>query len=260
MRADLHSHSNCSDGRYSPAEMLEMAAKGGLDLLAITDHDLPPVIPPGRYQIGKRSLRILGGTEISGEHAGRELHLLVYFPGAFPQEVEEFLRSRAAWRAGRFDSAATALELPDRADAEALAGRRSLTRHHLAHLLIQHKRARMLPDAFRLMSPVMEKMDLPFVEVIRRMRAAGGLCVWAHPSLPDAQNFLPDLVAAGLQGMEIDRPTLARNVRNGLKALAARFKLMSSGGSDWHGWKDAPLGCFAVSREFADPILARLDG
>jgi predicted metal-dependent phosphoesterase TrpH len=93
-RLDLHCHSTSSDGRYPAAEVLARALASGLDVLSLTDHDLPPVLPPGlvarppnvKTGAPEAPLRLIHGVEVTGAHDGREYHLLVYFPGEMPAE------------------------------------------------------------------------------------------------------------------------------------------------------------------------------
>ena len=141
LRLDLHMHSDRSDGRYPPEEVLARAAANGLDIIALTDHDLSPALVPGVHEVGGRQVRVIGAAEVSGVHDGRELHLLVYFPAAVPDAYSRFLVACAAARAQRYDEAVARLELDlPVADDDARAGRRSLTRQHLARAMVQAHR------------------------------------------------------------------------------------------------------------------------
>lgn len=259
LRLDLHCHTDRSDGRHPPEEVLARAAARGLDLLALTDHDLPPALPAGPHVVGGRPLRVLAATEVSGHWEGRELHLLVYFPGAMPADYADWLVTRARHRAERYDEAVRRLEvdLPP-ADAGARAGRRALTRHHLARALVDGGHAPSPSAAFLRLRPLMPLIDLPFTEGIRRAREAGGLPVWAHPAQADAQAWTPRFAADGLRGLEALRPRTPRPTRNALARLARRHGLILTGGSDWHGWGDGELGLWAVSGEHAAAFLAAL--
>jgi predicted metal-dependent phosphoesterase TrpH len=237
-----------------------LAADGGIDVLALADHDLPPALRPGAHEVGGKTVRVLASAEVSGAHEGDELHLLVYFPGAPPPEAIRFLRERAVGRAQRFDEAAARLALPGRAPPEARAGARSLTRFHLAAALAESGRVKRPADAW----PLLQRDNVPlieftFLDAIRLARSWGALTSWAHPALADANRFLPAFVAAGLQGIEVCRPGLPKPTRNGLKRLAKRFDLLVTGGSDWHGWWAGKLGDFRFEGEQADRFLARLD-
>jgi predicted metal-dependent phosphoesterase TrpH len=262
-RIDLHLHTDRSDGRFPPDDVLARAFAGRLDLLAVADHDLPNVLPAGLHERDGRTLRLVAAAEISGHHDGREFHLLVYFPGEMPEDFRAFLRARARARAVRYDAAVAKLGLPGLppADDDARDGARSLTRHHLYAALKAARHVRDMREGFQLLggSAVVPLIDLPYVDAIRIAREAGGLTSWAHPGLLDAQAHLATFVRAGLEGIEGVRPRLDRKTRNGLRSLAEKHGLLLTGGSDWHGWTEPPLGTFAVTGERARDFVARLD-
>lgn len=258
---DLHVHSNHSDGKYDPLEVLRLAATGGINVLALSDHDLSPALRPGVHEVEGRTIRVLAAAEVSGAHAGEELHLLVYFPGEPPPEARAFLRERAASRAQRFNEAAERLQLPERAAPEAVAGEASLTRFHLAAALAEAGRVKRPSDAWALLQrDTVPLIEFTFLEAIRTARSWGGLTSWAHPSLADANQHLATFVAAGLQGLEVCRPGLPKPTRNGLRRLAKRYNLLVTGGSDFHGWWPGKLGDFRFEGDQAEAFLARLDG
>lgn len=260
MKLDLHVHSTRSDGKYPPAEVLRMAARAGLDAVAIADHDLGPEIQAGTQRVDDRELRLIAAAEMSGHHDGHEYHLLVYFPGSPPAEATAFLRARAAARAVRFDAAMARLGEAARAPAEAVRGEVSLTRFHMAQALEASGRARRPHDAWRLLgADVVPLVDLAFVDAIRLARSWGALTSWAHPPLADAQRHVAEFVSAGLQGLEGCRPHQDRGTRNGLARLARRYHLLVTGGSDWHGWWEGEFGLFRFEHEGAERFLERLD-
>ena len=187
-RFDLHLHSDRSDGRYAPDEVLARCARGGLDVVALTDHDLGSAVPTGLHRIEGRDLYVLGGAEVSGMHDGREHHLLVYFPGEVPDGFRTFCREQCRARAVRYERALENLGLADVVappDADARDGGRALTRFHLARELVARGRATNQRDAFaRFVGDAhgtVPRLTLPLVEAIRIARAYGGLTSWAHP-------------------------------------------------------------------------------
>ena len=271
LRLDLHCHSTASDGRYPAPFVLERALASGLDVLALTDHDLAPVLPHGFMERPadargrtQKPLRIVHGAEITGAHEGKEYHLLVYFPGEMPTKFADFCKSRARFRAVRYDSTCERLGLPDRASPEALAGDRALTRHHLAHALMaragENGAVRTWMDCFGLLrNPLNVPLcDLPYTEAIAIARDAGGTTSWAHPPLDAAQRFVEVFARAGLQALEGVRPRTDKPTKNGLKRLAAKHRLLLTGGSDWHGWTD-DFGHFSLAGEHSDRWIAALD-
>jgi predicted metal-dependent phosphoesterase TrpH len=251
-RLDLHMHSNLSDGRYSPNAVLERAAKGALDVIALTDHDLPSGLPQGRVTVNGHPLYVLHGAEISGHYQGVEQHLLVYFPGPMPQHFADFCRELAAKRAHRYERAVhnLAIEGLPAPDDAAWQGERSLTRLHLSQALVDAGHAESLHDAFARFTGRstgnVPNVELSFVDAIKHARAAGGITSWAHPALDNVRKWLPDLAAAGLQGVEVFRPPVGGKTRRELGRLARKQGLVLTGGSDWHGWRHHQLGEFAV--------------
>ncbi len=137
---DLHLHSTRSDGTLSPEDLLRGCAQVGLALIAITDHDRAVELPPGEHELDGHRLRLLGGAEVSGVYAGREYHLLVYFPGEVPAAFRAFCQEQCRERATRYQQAVGRLH--DQLDvtllgpdADATRGDRALTRLHLAQAM-----------------------------------------------------------------------------------------------------------------------------
>ena len=262
-RFDLHLHTVASDGRFSASEVLRRCARGGLDVIALTDHDLATVVPTGVHELEGRRLHVLGGAEVSGSHEGHEYHLLVYFPGDVPQGFRDFCRLQCQARADRYDHAVRSMQLPHvpASDASALRGDRALTRSHLARALVAAGHAPSHGDAFaQYLSHRhghVPTLDLPFVEAIAVARAFGGLTSWAHPPLQAVRDHVATFAAAGLQGLEALRPMVNGKARKAYKKAAKRHGLFLTGGSDFHGWKDPDLGLFRVEgREISDFVDA----
>src|SRR5260370_27484300 len=77
-RADLHVHTVCSDGVYTPAEVVDLARRCGLAAVAVTDHDTLGGFGPARAA-ANGAVEVIAGVEITSELRARELHLLAYF-------------------------------------------------------------------------------------------------------------------------------------------------------------------------------------
>ncbi len=266
-RFDLHLHTDRSDGRFPPEDVLARCARAGLDAIAITDHDLGPPLSPGPHVVDGRSIHLLGAAEISGMHGDREYHLLVYFAGPIPPAFHAFCAGQCRERADRYERAVARLGvagLPPASD-DARRGERALTRLHLAQHLVEAGHAASIRDAFaRFLSErhgMVPPFELPFTEAIRIARSHGGLTVWAHPSREDAERYTAELAAAGLEGMEVLRPSLDAKERRALRKIADRHGLLLTGGSDWHGWTDEQqLGLFRVTGREIEAFVQRIGG
>jgi len=265
-RYDLHLHTSRSDGRYDEEEVVARCARAGLEVVALTDHDLAAMVDPGRHRVEGRTVHVIAGAEVSGTHAGREFHLLVYFPAEVPEGFRDRCREQSAERARRYQVALDRLRLPNLAppDDKARAGTRAITRLHLARALMQAGHVASIAEAFaRFLNDalgIVPSVALPFTEAIRIARSFGGVTSWAHPASQDARDFAPAFVAAGLQGMEVLRPTMNGRERRALRRLARAHGLFVTGGSDWHGWRDSgDLGLFAVRGHEIDGFVEVLD-
>jgi len=248
-RVDLHCHSIASDGMVEAAVLAQRAAAAGLSALAITDHDLPPVLGAGTVQHEDHTLRLIAGVELSTMHEDRELHLLVYFPADMPADFAEWCRDRARWRARWYDTCGEALGLDSvRADAQAHAGQRTLTRLHLARAVVAAGKSRNLREAFDEhvghASTVIPSLNMAFLDALAVAKDAGGWTSWAHPPPALADRWAEMFAERGLDALETHRPV--KTARNRLASLAHKHGMGITGGSDWHGWEKRKMGSFRV--------------
>jgi predicted metal-dependent phosphoesterase TrpH len=249
VRADLHNHSSVSDGTEPPAVVIRRAAEAGLDVVALTDHDTVAgqreaagALPPG--------LTLLPGAEISCRLNGHSVHMLAYL---FDPESDELAGEMAEIRESRLHRArAMVRKLTDLGvtvsweQVSEIAGGGVVGRPHIARAMIDAGVVSSIEEAF---SPTwigpggpayVSRYALDPAKAIRLVRAAGGVTVVAHPrgatrgwQIPD--DVIADLAAVGLTGIEINHPQHNEAERARLTDLAARLRLVSSGGSDDHG-------------------------
>jgi predicted metal-dependent phosphoesterase TrpH len=243
-RADLHVHTTCSDGAYTPAQVVELARRSGLSALAVTDHDTLAGIGPARAAAGS-ILEVVPGVEISAEHRGRALHLLGYFFDPADAPLNAALAGLRARRAERFLAMAERLrgcgvsldEGQVRAQAEAgVPGRRQL-----ANLLVKAGKAATVREAFGKYlgdfgRAAVPSPALPAGAAVALVRAAGGVAALAHPSYDEGTRpQLLELRELGLRAVEVNFPACPGGKQRRLRALAAELGLAVTGGSDCHG-------------------------
>jgi 3',5'-nucleoside bisphosphate phosphatase len=248
-RADLHSHSNASDGTAPPAEVIGRAAAAGLDVVALTDHDTvaghaeaAAALPPG--------LVLLPGMELSCRLQGHSVHVLAYlFDPAHPElaaEMAAIRRSRIG-RAREMVSRLADLGAPVTWEQVTdIAGGGVVGRPHIARALAAAGVVPTPADAFtpEWIGPGgrahVSRYALDPVRAVGLVTDAGGVTVLAHPrgsgrgwQIPD--DVIAGLAAAGLTGLEVDHPQQDQPQRARLRELAASLHLIPSGGSDDHG-------------------------
>jgi predicted metal-dependent phosphoesterase TrpH len=270
-RADLHSHSICSDGVLSPAELLDVASKARLGAFSITDHD--SIDAYRNLPADRPELDLIVGVEISAFHDGGEIHILGYFVDLDDPGLTGLLGRMAASRrerAGRILDrlGAVGIRFPAQ-ERSRLLSIPCVGRPHIARALVGSGTAATRRDAFnRYLVPgtpgFERKADLPAArEVVEIITRAGGVAVWAHPGtdcLIDPRP-LALLQSCGLAGLEAYHPSHTRGGAQSLATLARRRGLVSTGGSDFHGdgREGARVGDVAVGTEVVE-LLARRRG
>ena len=250
MRIDLHCHSDVSDGTEPPAEVVRRAAEAGLDLIALTDHDSVAGVATAAQAGASLGVQVVSGCEISCHRDGTSVHLLGYlFDPDAPDLAEELelIRTdrvrRAEVMVGRLRDLGADVDYGRVLEIAGDAA--SVGRPHVARAMVERGVVADVAGAF---TPewigndgraYVEKRALDPVDAVRRVRAAGGVAVCAHPGavkrgpLPD--DLIGEMAEAGLAGVEVDHPDHDEAVRTRLRALAKRLGLLPTGSSDDHG-------------------------
>ena len=242
-RADLHLHTTASDGRYTAAQILDLAHRSGLAAVAITDHDTMAgaiaaraAAPPG--------LEVIAAVEISAEWEGHEFHVLGYFVDPTHPGLTAALAKLIEHRVGRFRAMVERLEkVGIHLECEPLEGNVAIGRRHLAEMLVAAGKVGSVREAFTRYlhdaGPANEpKLLLPLAEAIAAIRAAGGVASYAHPPYTLTPDMLAPLKEVGLGAVEAEYPGYAASRTKYLRDLAGQLGLAISGGSDCHGPDD----------------------
>jgi predicted metal-dependent phosphoesterase TrpH len=256
---DLHTHSHCSDGTDSPAELIRLARSASLDVLALTDHDTSNGWDEAGQAAASQNLQLIPGMEISCLYGRTGVHLLAYhLDPAHPPlaaELEAIRRGRAerlpAMLAG-LREAGIAITETDVAQVSTAAS--STGRPHVADALVRLGVVRDRSEAFdRYLSwgrpGYVGRYATQLDEMIPLVRQAGGVSVIAHPWGRGSRrtltaDVLADLAAAGLTGIEVEHLDHDAAARAQLRGIASEIGLVMTGGSDYHGAGkvDHPLG------------------
>lgn len=249
MRADLHLHTNASDGQYRPAELVELARK--FDIIAITDHDTTDGVEEAQQTAARYGAPIvIPGIELSAEDADGDVHMLGYYvdihDGRFQEALARF-RANRYQRGQRMVEKLAALNMPlDWNRVVEIADGGAIGRPHVARALLQAGYVESVKDAFdRFIGndrpAYVARTRLTPEEAIALIHSAGGAAVLAHPGLlHDYRSMLRRLIPAGLDGVEVNHPSNDEAVRLDLRGMATANKLIMTGGSDFHGPKVKP--------------------
>jgi predicted metal-dependent phosphoesterase TrpH len=247
---DLHSHSNASDGSDEPAALVARAAALGIRALALTDHDTQSGIGPATREAAAQGIELIPGTELSLDWPGGAMHLIVLFLPAGVGPLQDRLAAiRDARHARNLEilEALGSLGIPVEAEeVELLAGGESVGRPHIAAAMVGRGYVTSIAEAFDLYlgwgrPAYRPRWRLSPEEGIALALESGGVPVLAHPhtlALDTSEQVaatLRRLKAAGLRAMECYYHLYSPLEREGYAALAARFGLLPSGGSDYHG-------------------------
>ena len=241
-KADLHIHSTVSDGSDTIEQIIDIAKERQLDAIAITDHDTLSHIAQIPFNAG---LKIISGVEISSVHreTNTRAHVLGYGiqnPGivtALTQPLLEARNKNSEKQVEFLKSIGFSIDVEKLARADG----KYLYKQHIMDWLVTTGQ---VPDMF---GPFYQKtfkqggicaFDIEYIDVFEAVRAikeAGGRAVLAHSG--QQQNFwlIPELVAIGLDGLELNHHTHSDKDREITRDYATQYGLFLTGGSDYHG-------------------------
>lgn len=246
---DLHMHTTCSDGQFSPAETMELAYQAGITAVAVTDHDAVSGIEPAQTAALAHGMTFFPGIEISVQ-GKTEVHMLGYGVDAKNQELHDFCQEQANQRKARNFRLFAYLErcgVPVTLEEVQQCNQgRASGRPHFARTLVQKGFAESVQDAFEryLATPefyaTVERPKPSVEEGIRVLRCAGGVAVLAHPhrlqfSPEQLEAFVKKLKGMGLQGIEAYYSRHTKAQTKEYLALAQKYELLVTAGSDFHG-------------------------
>ena len=260
---DLHLHSTCSDGWLGPAELADAARRAGLAGLALTDHDTLAGLPAAAAAATAAGLFFVRGLELTCELGGAEVHLLGYgLDPAHPPllaalaEEAEIRKQRAQAILERLARMGVHLELGElRPDSGPIG------RPHIAAALVQRGVCKDLRVAFE---RYLSRGGAAYVSRRRRALAAaiallhqsGAYTVLAHPGSALGPESLLALKRMGLDGVEVAHPRHRLDTERLLRRLAAKFELIATAGSDFHGLPGQELGRPSAPFETAELLAA----
>jgi predicted metal-dependent phosphoesterase TrpH len=283
VKIDLHTHSTRSDGLDTPSQLVTNAAKAGINVLALTDHDTVSGWDEARSKALELGLGFVPGIEVTSvsdiERSGRNIrisvHLLAYLPDPNHEALSVVLGNTVATREARARAIVENLarDIPitwemvlDHLDEGATIGRPAI-----ADTLVTMKKVSTRSEAFSHYLAIdgpyyVSHSTVSTLEAIELIGKSGGVAVIAHPLTGVGANVSPEdlpmdhfeeMIQKGLAGIEVYHRDVPDAARSWLRELASKHDLVVTGSSDYHGVDGKPnqLGENTTSQEMLDRIV-----
>jgi predicted metal-dependent phosphoesterase TrpH len=270
---DLHTHSSMSDGVLSPSELVKHAARNGVTVLALTDHDTIAGLAEAQEAASREGIRFVPGIELNIEWHTGEFHLLGLCLKSFSEQLlaiidylqgERKRRNREILRKMAEAGFSVCYEELERSVSMGLIGR-----PHIADYMVSKKFVRTRQQAFDKYlakdRPLYDEIaGVPIENAVSAIKSSGGVSVVAHPlSLYAAwgkmEELFTDFYAKGIAGIEAWHPAARVGDCERLEALAQKTGLFVPAGSDFHGESvrsDRAIGHTAGGIAIEDRFLA----
>jgi len=268
---DLHTHTTASDGRSSPAELVECAVQSGVTVLSVTDHDTTGGLSASRAACAAAGIEFVPGIEITAVANGRDVHVLGYFFDPESASLQTFLAEQRERRVDRVRQMVSRLaEHGIALDADAilapgLASRStSVGRPWIARALVQKGYVADVNEAFEKWlghgrPGFVPRIGAPPPDVFTEIHRAGGLASLAHPINLRHDEWIEGYAAAGLDAIEVYHSDHDEAASRRYLNFATTLGLLVTGGSDYHGDDShggAP-GSVSLPREAFERLKAR---
>lgn len=251
---DLHVHSNISDGTLSPSKVIDLATQHGLKAIALTDHDTvggieEACIRATYYQQKGIDFTLIPGVELSVGYKKRDIHILGLYIDSKNKEFLALLNQMVAEREERnqkmiknFQNDGIQITMEELKEESKDA---VITRAHFAKILVRKHYVASTKEAFvkYLNEDGKYYVNRKFItpeQAIDAILQAGGVPILAHPMLyhlPDEEldSLIARLTEHGLKGIETIYSTYSPEEEQKVRALASKYNLILTGGSDFHG-------------------------
>ena len=262
---DLHLHSTCSDGTSLPEEVVARAEKVGFSVISLTDHDSTDGVVEAQEAGSRLGVEVVPGVELSAQADGKDIHILGYFVDVDHPKLIDCLR---LYRDARIQRAERMIRKLNKMGIQirieqvlAKAGGGAVGRPHVADVLLEEGHVFSANEAFHkylgYSRPAYEsKYSLSPADALEIIHAADGLGCLAHPGLYGRDDLIPGLVEQGMDGIEVRHTKHNPADVVHYTEVAAKYGLLSSGGSDCHGdgRGEAVMGVVEVPRAYVEAI------
>lgn len=269
---DLHLHSSVSDGLRSPSDLVRYAHACGTRTMALTDHDTTDGVAEAQRTGDELGVRIIAGIELSTDVPGASIHILGHFLDISQPDFQAMLRQfqdARLERANRMVNTLGELGAPIQVKRVLeIAGEGSVGRPHVARALLEAGHVESIQEAFdRFLAhgkpAYFEGFRLEPKDAVPLIHSVGGVATWAHPYEVDGKDwrtFLPTLVEAGIDGLEVYYgKEYGPDAIPALLDACAEYDLFPTVGSDYHGFSEMARAPGSVPVPDPDALLGRME-
>ncbi|MBV7274926.1 PHP domain-containing protein [Clostridium sp. PL3] len=268
--ADLHIHSNYSDGKFSPEKIVDLSKRKNIKYISITDHDTID----SQYIVNDTSIKninIIPGLEISSQYKDSEIHILAYFIDLENKNLKNSLNNikySRQERVRRIISKLNDLNIDiNIEDIDKEDYNKSIGRPHIAKVLVDKGLVGSIKEAFQkyLMKnrpAFVERCKIDYKEALKLILDAKGVPILAHPGEIyrniNIESIIKDLKMYGLKGIEVFHPSHSPKTINNFYNLAKKYSMAITGGSDCHGNKmngEYMLGTIGINETLTHKFL-----
>lgn len=270
---DLHCHTTASDGIKTPSGLIDYAIEKNVGILAVTDHDTVSGLEEAVNYAADKDIVLIPGIEFSIDYQGGSFHLVgLYIDHNYKPLIDKTVhlqdvRDRRIYRIIE-DLERHGIEIPvEEVMLESAGG--AIGRPHVARVLLKHGYANNINEVFKKYlvkgkPGYVKKERIKLEEAVSLIKGAGGLSIIAHPvslnyrDMTQFENILKGFIDFEVDGIEAYSSMHKTSEISSFLELADRYKLIVSGGSDYHGDKDEKIGYYLPSKPIPYEIYEKI--
>ena len=246
---DLHAHSMVSDGSLCPEDLVTRAVKQGVDVLALTDHDVTDGLAEAQIAAKVQGIDLIPGVEISVSWNAATVHILGLGIDASCEQLQVGLQKLRDFRVWRAEEISRRLESKGIAGglegANKFAKGALVSRTHFARFLVESGKAKNIRDVFKKFLVRGKPGYVPgewasLEDAVQWIKSAGGQAVIAHParyrlSATKLRELFSEFKSCGGVGLEVVSSAHSPSDCASMGRYAIQFEFLASQGSDFHG-------------------------